>query len=256
MFVTSAIILTTTLTAQASERSEYKDLVNSYVTINAQAENRPPAERRPQRSGEMQPDFPDGENKLSVDFDALLGINGDTVGWIYIEGTPVNYPVVQAGNNSYYLKKSFSKESNKIGTIFLDNALDMDSSDVVILYGHNMGSGRSEMFSSLTKYDKQDYMDKHGEIVTATVNGHETTWNVFAVLHANITVAEEAALYRKQNFKSNELYSEYIQLIKSYQLYETGLTPASGQRLLMLSTCRGDGLRELRRLIFAVEVGG
>ena len=76
---------------------------------------------------------------ITVDFDALQEINEDVVGWIYIPGTEVNYPVVQGDDNEYYLHRTFEKKDNFTGAIFLDYLCQPDfSSDNTILYGHNM----------------------------------------------------------------------------------------------------------------------
>ena len=86
--------------------------------------------------------------------------NPDIVAWIYIEGTKINYPIVQGEDNSYYLKHLFSGEWNGSGCIFLDSRNDASFADRhSIIYGHHMKNGT--MFTDLDKYKKQDFFDEH-----------------------------------------------------------------------------------------------
>ena len=95
-----------------------------------------------------------------VDFAALREINPDIVAWIYIEGTKINYPIVQGEDNSYYLKHLFSGEWNGSGCIFLDFRNDASFADRhSIIYGHHMKNGT--MFTDLDKYKKQEFFDEH-----------------------------------------------------------------------------------------------
>ena len=95
-----------------------------------------------------------------VDFTALQMINPDVVGWIYIEGTNVNYPIVQANDNDYYLYRLISGETNSSGSIFLDaGASELFQSRNNTLYGHNMKNGT--MFADITDYVDQEFYEQH-----------------------------------------------------------------------------------------------
>lgn len=102
-----------------------------------------------------------------VDFEALAEINPDVVGWISIEGTGIDYPIVQGEDNKYYLKHLFTGEENRAGCVFLDcgNAADFSDPNSVV-YGHYLNDG--SMFSPLLKYKRQEYFDAHptGWLVT------------------------------------------------------------------------------------------
>lgn len=106
-----------------------------------------------------------------VDFKALLEINPDLVGWIYIEGTGINYPVVQGADNQYYLKHLFTGEWNSSGCIFLDARNNIDLSDRnSILYGHHMKDG--SMFHGLMEYKSQEYYDEHPTALFLTLEAN------------------------------------------------------------------------------------
>lgn len=95
-----------------------------------------------------------------VDFAALRAINPDTVGWIQIEGTNINYPVVQGKDNSYYLYRLFDGGRNNAGSIFMDFRNDSGITDRnTVLYGHHMQNGT--MFQQITKYKEQAFYDQH-----------------------------------------------------------------------------------------------
>lgn len=97
---------------------------------------------------------------ISVDFDGLLATNPDVVGWIYSEGTQINYPVLRGEDNSEYLHHMLNGEYNSAGSIFMDFRCEPDLSCYnTILYGHHMKNG--SMFASLHQYTKQEFYDEH-----------------------------------------------------------------------------------------------
>jgi sortase B len=100
------------------------------------------------------------EEKITVDFDAMKAVNEDIVAWIYDPGTTINYPIVQAEDNDYYLHRMLNGAYNANGTLFMDytNAPDFTSQNTLI-YGHNMKSGY--MFGALINYKKQAFYDEH-----------------------------------------------------------------------------------------------
>ena len=106
----------------------------------------------------------------SLDFDGLLALNSDVVGWLYGPGTGINYPVAQAEDNDYYLRRLLNGDWNENGTLFLDYRCDRDfSQGDSLIYGHHMDSGI--MFGSLVEYKDQSYYDKHPYMYLATPDG-------------------------------------------------------------------------------------
>ncbi len=189
--------------------------------------------------------------RVAVDFDELLRMNGDTVGWLYIPGTKVNYPVVQASDNEYYLTRSFKGNAAKCGTLFLDfqnsvNPLDRNT----IIFGHNMGSSSSLMFSTLTKYKKESYLNRHPTLQfdTPYLPGQ---WRIFAVCHVAAPQIKEYGLLR-QDFISDAEFSALAAALQALSLYETDVSIPVGGRILTLVTCdRSNGYGEEGRLLVA-----
>lgn len=165
-----------------------------------------------------------------IDFDSLLSINPDCVGWIYIPDTEISYPIVQDSDNSYYLKHLFDGKWNSSGCIFLDYRVDASLSDRhSIIYGHHMKNGT--MFSGLTKYKDQNYYENHsvGYLITP-----EQTYKIefFAGYVANVT---DSAW--KIDFESDEVCEEWMKEAKEKSLFESNISPAVTDRILTLSTC-------------------
>ncbi len=97
---------------------------------------------------------------ISVDFEGLLAQNSDVVGWIYSEGTQINYPVLRGSDNEQYLHHMINGEYNSAGSIFMDFRCEPDLSGFnTIIYGHHMKNG--SMFASLHQYTKQEFYDEH-----------------------------------------------------------------------------------------------
>lgn len=95
-----------------------------------------------------------------IDHEQLAGINGDYQFWLYGAGTPIDYPVVQCGNNSYYMDRMFNRKANKAGTLFVDYRNLPDFTDPnTLIYGHHMRD--SSMFHSLTDYESRGFYEAH-----------------------------------------------------------------------------------------------
>ena len=134
--------------------------------------------------------------------------NPDIKGWIKIDNTIIDYPVVQGEDDDYYLTHDYKKEKNKYGSIFLKSGCDFnDINSNLIIYGHNMKD--DNMFNSLLKYENKAFYDEK---------------NVFRY-------------YDYLNFNDENKYNEYINNVKKEQLYDTGITANYGEQLLTLITC-------------------
>lgn len=176
---------------------------------------------------------------INVNFDELLNKNTDTVGWIKIEGTKVNYPVVQSEDNDYYLSHAFNKSSNAGGWIFADYRVNFEEfGKNTIIYGHNMNN--KTMFGSVPSMLYSSYLnnsDKHYiKISTPTAN---TVWKVFSIY-----TIEPEVYYLKTNFKT-EPYERFISIIKERSIHNFGVEVTTDDKILTLSTCDNTGTKRV-----------
>ncbi len=179
-------------------------------------------------------------------YEEQYGQNDDMVGWIKIDGTPIDYPVLQAEDNNYYLFRNFNQEDDKNGSIFADYKCKFTTRTRpanTILYGHNMRSGPS--FAKLTTYypwytgtaSLQQYYN--APTVTFNTVWEEGTYKVFAAMFVNTKEEHgEVFKYYKQRTISNEdEFYAYIAKIMDRSVFYTDVDLEYGDELLTLSTC-------------------
>ena len=179
---------------------------------------------------------PDGEEETLSQFETLLGKNSDMVGWIFIEETSVNYPVMQTKNSpNYYLKRNFNREYSDLGVPYVQENCDLATSDNIIIYGHHIKGGK--MFGSLDKFTSKSFYDKH-KIIQFNTLTEQREYQIIAVFK---TIAYSASGFRYYNFVNAEdeaHFNEYVGRCKELALYDTGVTAKYGDKLLTLSTCK------------------
>lgn len=208
----------------------YEDLT-AYVhlpKISLPAE--PPEKSQPETSASEEPLEQSMPTFPQVDFDALRAINPDVVGWLIIDGTNINYPVVQGRDNQYYLRHLFTGEYNASGCIFLDsrNAGDF-SNQHSILYGHHMGNGT--MFNGLMDYKEQDFYDAHPSALLLTPAGNYEI-NFFSGYVANV----RADAWQVE-FQSDKAFSGWLHAVQAKSLFQSTVEPSRLEKILTLSTC-------------------
>lgn len=166
--------------------------------------------------------------------------NSDVVGYLEIPNTTVSYPVMQTiGNPDFYLNHDIDKNYSFYGTPYLSAYCDLKESDNLIIYGHNINGGR--MFGALTQYRNENFYQKHKNVYFTTEKKNK--YEIFAVISVNKYLFP----YWKFVMAQDEAdYDEFINKVKRYSLYDTGITPKYGEKLITLSTCdnsRGDDYR-------------
>ena len=170
---------------------------------------------------------------LEVDFNELLAKNSDTVGWIQVKGTNINYPIVQTTDNSYYLTHAFDKTKNEAGWVFMDYRNDaVNFNQNTILYAHSRLTG--SMFGSLKNIlESSWYTNKNNHIIRLSTPTENTMWQVFSVY----TIPKES-YYITPNFNSNEAYQEFLNTMKSRSEVEFSAEVNTNDKILTLSTCK------------------
>ena len=172
-------------------------------------------------------------NLLEIDFNQLLKRNSDTVGWIEVKGTNINYPIVQTTDNNYYLTHAFDKTENEAGWVFMDYRNDpVNFNQNTIIYAHSRLTG--SMFGSLKNIlDSSWYTNKNNHIIRLSTTTENTMWQVFSVY----TIPKES-YYITPSFNSNEAYLEFLNTIKSRSEVDFSGTVNTNDKILTLSTCK------------------
>lgn len=163
--------------------------------------------------------------------------NKKLIGWIKIDDTNIDYPVMQTVNNEYYLNHNFNQEEDRNGCIFMDYQCDViEGCDNMILYGHHMQSGK--MFGSLNKYSKESYYQEHPKIQFDTIY-EKGEYEIMYVFRSKVFSEEEITFkyYQFINAGSEQEFNSYMNEMAALSLYDTGVTAVYGDRLLTLSTC-------------------
>lgn len=176
---------------------------------------------------------------INVNFDELLSKNPDTVGWIKVDGTKVNYPVVQSTDNDYYLNHAFNRNENIAGWIYADYRDDFtDFGKNTIIYGHNMNN--KTMFGSVPSMLNNSYLKNSSnyyiKISTPTSNSN---WKVFSIY-----TIEPEVYYLKTMFIS-EPFENFITTLKNRSVYDFGIDVNADDKILTLSTCDNTGTKRV-----------
>lgn len=163
--------------------------------------------------------------------------NQRLIGWVKIDDTIVDYPVMQTVNNEYYLDHNFNQEEDRNGCIFMDYQCDViRGCDNIILYGHHMKSGK--MFGTLNKYSKESYYEEHPVIQFDTIY-EKGTYQVMYVFRSKVYSEEDVTFkyYQFINAASEKEFNSAMNEMAALSLYDTGVTASYGDQLLTLSTC-------------------
>ncbi len=172
--------------------------------------------------------------------------NPDCIGWICIENTTVDYPVMFAPETPQkYLRKSFSGSYSISGTPFLNDNGGLDF-DHLIIYGHNMKNGT--MFSDIEGYLKSEYRNENPIVEFETAEGLKC-YEVFAA----VCLKSTDQWYSFTNADDEADFDALISDIKGRSLYDTGITPQYGEQILTLSTCYGPK-NDDRLVVIAAEI--
>lgn len=177
------------------------------------------------------------KKEILPQYKKLYQKNRSLIGWVKVEGTKIDYPVMQSVNEDYYLDHNFEQEKDKNGSIFMDadcNAVTPSTN--LIIYGHNMKSGT--MFGTLSNYENEEFYKKHKKIKFDTIY-EEGTYEIIYAFRSRL-YSEEEIVFKYYQFidvmTEEEFYSNMNEMA-NMSLYDTGVTAMFGDQLLTLSTC-------------------
>lgn len=174
------------------------------------------------------------EQEESRTLQELYNINTDFIGWLEIENTNINYPVMQTEEDrkDYYLYKNFYKEYSQMGTPYIAEFCNIQESDNLIIYGHHINSNK--MFGELEKYKKKSFYEEHKKIIFNTIY-ENAEYEIIAVFK---TIAHTGFEYYKfYNANSEQEFNTFIKKCKELSFYNIEKIAEYGDKLITLSTC-------------------
>lgn len=242
VFLASGALLVRDLAQSAEEDSANQLLVEEVREVRAAAERRhasaPPSGQCSQPEAPVQPELPRyAENGHLIQYDALWKQNNDLAGWMYIEGTKLDYPVMYTPEDpEYYLHRGFYRDYASSGCLFIGSGSTPEGSHVIV-YGHHMKNGT--MFGSLGRYKKASYFRDHPVIRFDTLT-EEGAYEILGVFYSRVyTDADEGVFryYQYTDLTAEEAFDAYVRQVKAASLYDTGVEAVYGDKLLTLSTC-------------------
>lgn len=165
-------------------------------------------------------------------FSTLQEINKDTVGWLTVNNTRIDYPVVQAKDNDYYLRRDYYQNKNRHGWIFMDYRNNPDElNENTIIYGHNLAN--QTMFGTL-RYALNSYWYKKSanQIITFNTPNENMKFQIFSIY--TIPTTND---YLDITFPTTDAYQAYIDLVKGRSIYDFNIEVTTDDKILTLSTC-------------------
>lgn len=173
--------------------------------------------------------------------------NSDVIGYLEIPDTTISYPVMQSKNNpDFYLNHDIDRNYSFYGTPYLSAYCDLEKSDNLIIYGHNINGGR--MFGALTQYKDEGFYQKHKKIYF-TIR-EKSKYEIFAVISVN---KYEFPYWKFVMARDENDYDEFVDKVKQYSLYDMGITPKYGEKMITLSTCDNSRGNDYRFVIWGVN---
>ena len=225
------------------QKAHYDDLASIVESIqSAETETDFPRPTQPQATDANSPansateENTSAEPQILPEYQPLYDMNPHLVGWIKIDNTPINYPVMQTpAEKDYYLYRNFDKVHSDRGCIYVPEFCDVFTpSDNVTIYGHNMRDG--SMFASLSKYERKSFWQDNSLIAFDTLYGHHT-YQIFSVFRTTASVGQGFDYHNFANAADESQFNEFIANCKALSLYDTGITPVYGDKIICLSTC-------------------
>ncbi len=212
---------------QDKQQAELYDSLAELVDSTADSEEEP-----------AEPVLYTEEKTVLPELAELYQQNSDLAGWIRIEDTDINYPVMHTPDNpDFYLKHDFDKEYSDYGCPYVQENCDVQlPSDNVIIYGHHMKNG--SMFCDLEKFKSQDFWQEHKTFLFNTVTDRYE-YEIVSVFKTFVYSDSPEAFkyYHFVNAQTPEDFSAFIDRCKELSLYDTGVSAEYGDKLITLSTC-------------------
>jgi sortase B len=228
--------------------SAEKETEEQFEGLTAQIQT-PAPPTMPERPGETQTAAP--EWTVTDQYGALFGQNPDMIGWIKIDGTTVDYPVMQSPDSpDFYLKHNFEKAYSDYGVPYAAVGCSIDpQSDNITIFGHHMKSGK--MFGALASYKSEAFYREHPVIRFDTRAG----FGAYEIIAVFRTTPARFPYNHFINAADNAEFDEYVRRCSALSFYDTGVTAEYGDKLITLSTCEYSE-QNSRLAVVAKKIGG
>lgn len=173
------------------------------------------------------------KEESTINIEELYKINNDIVGWLKIDNTNINYPVMQTKDRpNYYLKRNFYKKYSSLGTPYIAENCSIETSDNLIIYGHHIKGKR--VFGELENYKSKEYYNNHKNIKFYTMQ-EKAEYEIIAVFK---TIAYTGFRYYEfYNAKDEREFCTFVNKCKELSFYDTEKIAEYGDKLITLSTC-------------------
>ena len=235
-FGISAFMVGNYLIDGKNQANRYDEL--SDIAANAQTETTAPAETKSTETESAEPTETTEAEQTGMlpGYKEIYDMNNHTVGWIKMEGTQMDYPVMQTPHDpNFYLYRNFDKANSTRGSVYAWSEADINEpSDNITLFGHNMADG--SMFACLSAYTNKAAWDNNSLIFFDTLNEYHT-YKIFAVFKTSANLGQGFSYHKFVDAANEEEFDEFVSTCKQLAFYDTGITPVYGDKLICLSTC-------------------
>ena len=175
----------------------------------------------------------ESDRKSRIDFESLKEINSDVVGWLTLDDTVIDYPVVKGEDNDYYLHHLYTGEWNSLGTLFVDYRNDdLFNDQISVIYGHSMLNG--SMFFILERYKKQSFYEDHKEFT------FETPDQTYILEPIAGKVMDAKIPFLQLNFNEEEEYEDYIKEFIQTSTFKSDSSFSKKDKVVMMIKCSAD----------------
>lgn len=179
-------------------------------------------------------------NFINVNLNYYINKNNETVGWIQVNGTNINYPIVQHEDNNFYLEHDFYKRKTNIGWIFADYRNDMENlNNNTIIYGHNLVN--RTMFGSIPyMLNKKWFNQKNNQYIKLSTKTSNSIWQIFSVYKITPTTD-----YLQSVFNSIDNYQNFLNTLKNRSIKNFNVDLNYTDKIITLSTCDDTGTKRV-----------
>lgn len=232
-FAISAFMVGKYLIDGKKQADRYGELSN--IAANGQTETQAAAETKETQAPTAETTEPT-EPGMLAGYKEIYEMNDHTVGWIKMEGTKMDYPVMQTPDDpNFYLYRNFDKADSSRGSIYAWGPADINMpSDNITLFGHNMADG--SMFACLNAYTNKAAWENNSLIFFDTLYEYHT-YKIFAVFKTSANVGQGFSYHQFVDADNETEFDEFVSTCKKLAFYDTGITPVYGDKLICLSTC-------------------